>query len=466
MDATTIIIILASGIAIILIVFLSKVNMFKSLNLRDAAEAYSLADFARAKSVCDNLLLEDPNNTVILWYLARSLSMMKDHEEAIRTLQRLVAINKYEVLGDDLPSLDGFSEITVHKQLRELLMLTKNQEALFAQNQILMKLEPDNIKYPLAVAQNLAKAQEYSDRMLKFLARALEIDSDNLDALTLAAFCYFKQNNPEKAEQFANKALSLNSNLVDIKYVLGEIMQKRGNLAQAKTYFNQAANSVYYGKSVLYNLARIIEHEGDQDTALEWLQKADSRPVSAQEPAELEWQVKYALANLYEKMNDMKKAAHLYHDISKFNKGYKDVEMKLKQVSLQRVEETDSLKDFQTAKNEIFQIMCEDLIRHLDLKIEKAHLTNDGNMNILAADHGIEPKKIAIFIRRSYEVLQEDQARLLEKYMQTTRATKGMLMSTGGIADSARTFSKTHNIDVFSGDQLSSYLDKTLKANY
>ena len=60
----------------------------------------------------------------------------------------------------------------------------------------------------------------------------------------------------------------------------------------------------------------------------------------------------------------------------------------------------------------------------------------------------------AVFIRRSYETLQEDQPRKLVTYRDTHKAKAAIILATGVFSDDALNYCKEHDIETFDRPKL------------
>lgn len=445
-----------------IIYFLSRVSMFKKWKITDGIQAFSDKQYLKARQIFEAIMPDEPKNPLLYWYAGRASIEIGEVNRGIAEIKKVIQINSYPAEKGDHPNLGDFTEKGVHRYLRDLYNRARLESNAFGENQILMRLDPNNPEYGMECAQGLIKKQEYSDRTMGFLQHVLEIQPSNVEALNLTALTALKQQNRNKAQHYAEKAVSIQANNPDSAFILGEVAYHQQQHDKAVRMFEQAMNSANFKKSANFALGKIYFQKGNWAKALQHASAADNASVGKNESADLEWDCKYLQGLIFEKQEEIKKAYDIYSMINRYKQKYRDVPEKIKK--LNPATEHDYIKDFNTAKSDIFTILCEDIISHLGYQPTKTEATNDGNLNLLVKRKDAQhPGLTAVFIRRTMEQVGEDHVELLGKFMGSTRSTRGLFITSGNFSPTAKPKAEKMRIDLFPSDQLEQLLMKMQK---
>lgn len=442
-----------------LIYFLSKISIFRKWKITDGIQAFSEKQYLKARQIFEAIMPDEPKNPLLYWYAGRASIEIGEINRGIAEIKKLIQINSYPAEKGDHPNLGDFTETGVHRYLRDLYNRARLESNAFGENQILMRLDPSNPEYSMECAQSLLRKQEYSDRTMGFLQHSLELQPSNVEALNLTALTALKQQNRNKAQHYAEKAVSIQANNPDSCYILGEVTYHQQQHEKAVRLFEQAINSQNFKKSANFSLGKIYFQKGNWMKALQHATAADTASLGKNEAADLEWDCKYLQGLIYEKQEEIKKAHNTYQLIEKYRPKYRDVPDKLKKLNTSA--DHDYIKDFNTAKSDIFTILCEDIISKMGYQTTKTEATNDGNLNLLVKKKDAQhPGLTAVFIRRTMDQIGEDQVDLLGKFMSSTRSTRGLFIASGNFTPTAKPKAEKMRIDLIPSDQLEQLLMK------
>ncbi len=160
-------------------------------NYRDSLYHINLM---KAKAV----LLEDEYNKEALITVASNYEYLKNYDSAV------VVFDKYFEKYPDEPNKDlRFRYAKISAWSREF------DKAIEITDQLL-KMEPDNLEYQLFRAQVSVWIKRDFDIAHKYLDNVLTKYPENIDALISAGSLYLAEENLDKAQEFAKKALEIN----------------------------------------------------------------------------------------------------------------------------------------------------------------------------------------------------------------------------------------------------------------
>ncbi len=442
-----------------IIFFLSSATLFKKHKLSDAIKAFAGGNYLSARQMLEKLILGEPRNSLAYWYSARASFELGDVNRALAELKQIIQIHNYSHHEKEPEELGDFSEVGVHRYLRDLFTRARMDNNVFAENQVLMKLEPENPEYPFSIAKMLIKKGEFSDRTLSFLATTNQIAPNNPVTEQLISFVFLRQQKFDKAVHWAQKALQTNPGLSDALYVLGEADFAQKRFDSARSHLEKARFSELYGKSALFSLSRLLVSQGKLSEALEYAQKADQAPVSSMETSELEWDSKYVHALVLERIGKGKSAHDLYKTIFSHKPDYRDVAEKMKMVQADKAD--DLIKDLKTARNDLFQSMGESIVNQLGLSLQKIEFTEDSNLNAIARSKDTASDLYAIFIRRNIDLIQADQLEKLVRFQHSINAKHAIYITAGDFVSEARQAAERNSIRLIPGSTLESILNKS-----
>ena len=171
------------------------------------------------------------NNAFIHFVIGSSYFNLKHSQKAITWLKnavRLPSNNHFKsiiwgVLGDSYSAIDQWASAD-----------SAYESALSADSSNTTVL--NNYAYYLSERdENLPKA-------LKMAKQAVTSEPDNTSFLDTLGWIYYKLNDYEKAEEYIQQALENSNPGAEVMEHMGDIMQKKGNMQEAKKWWNKALN--------------------------------------------------------------------------------------------------------------------------------------------------------------------------------------------------------------------------------
>ena len=453
-------------LSILAIMFISIQKRFKSkLKIEGVLKKYNEKDYLTVKEMLEEFLISDPANSFAAWLMYHSNLALKEYEMALAAIRKVISINNYKHEIDNSELTKEFNELGAHRALRNLYKTKRDSEKIFAENQILMQIDPDNPEYPLECGLELLKNKEYSERTQSFFSQALELGPNLVETLCWQAFTHLKKENFNKAKNYAQKSLGINPGYIDAKYVVGEVALKANKFEMAKQMLEPAAVSINFQKSACLGLAKVAYQEGDFDVAETWADRAVSAPLSNYELPELEWESKYFMGLIFEALSRNKSALKMFENIHEFNPEYKDVTQKIQNIDASKEgQEFEFIKDYMTIKADLFSTISEEIISRLGYNIQKIEVSNDGNLSMIVKNQDISPKVFCVFVRRNYYLINEDQIKNLKRFMNSVGAHGGIFLNTGEFSITAKNLAAKSKIELYYGAKIESILAKIMKA--
>lgn len=454
MDLYNIYIFLGGAFGIALIIIIAQQQFFRKWKVSDAAESFLEKNYLKSRNILEKIIMNEPRNSLAYWYAGRASILLGQVNRGISELKKVIQINKYDIKNPSIPELGDFSEIGVHKYLREIYQRTRQENAEFQENQILMKLEPENPEYPMEIAKALIKNKEYSERTENYLSIAANLDPENAEVYSLLALVNLKNENLKKAKGYSEKALSINPNHIDSKYVLGEALYHEKQYNEALEVLNRGILSDHYKKSALLVTAKTYFQKEDYQNALESVKRADEASISIYENPILQWDALYLMAKIMENINNPNKAKELYSHIFKYQPDYKDVKIKVEQFG---GNELEYVKDYITAKVDQFQEITESMMNLIGYKVSKIENMDDGNINL---DLTKEERRYIAFIRRTIDLISDDVIKRLIKIIEAGGYYGGVIVTTGDFTSSSRNLALKSNIQTMNGSDIEPFIEK------
>jgi tetratricopeptide (TPR) repeat protein len=212
----------------------------------------SIVFFERALTIA-------PNNINIRRKLAQYYGWIEQYDDRIRILEsiqkygRLTQSERIQVAQVALDKKQPEKVISLLTPLQKRQLLSETSGILLAQAfqqkgqnaksiQIYKQLAQQYQDDPILLSKmgNQIMWMQNQDVAISFFKKALIQNPNNLDALKGSAQIYAYTNHPEKAIQFYNRYLKLNSDDYEVRYQLAELFYARGQKQNAFKHYQKA----------------------------------------------------------------------------------------------------------------------------------------------------------------------------------------------------------------------------------
>ncbi|MBP7582514.1 MAG: tetratricopeptide repeat protein [Spirochaetes bacterium] len=397
---------------------------------------------------------------------------------AIRKLQEI--INK-----DDRNSY-------AHYLLAEAYLKENNiQYAILEYRQVLKLAKFDDKVNEVSIRSKLAKI--YLDRKSIDDARKeylilTKIDPVNFEHYYELGLIYFNADQSEKAAPYFKKAVALNNNSAMAFYYLGQIYYRMNLYQDAKQMFVDAIKVEQQNYRAHYFLGLVLRQLGDYEWAIkefEIAQKDDDIKIKcflakgtcfiekelypkavieferglkfAKRGSDTELNLRYFLAEAQEKMRDLHSAIFNWEKIFEVNKGFRDVQDKLR--SYAEFRQDDRIKDFMIAGLAQFEHLSRKIVESMGLTILEIDIISDTDIEFVATEtegkwRNTRKTNRIIRVLRTTDSISDKLLRSIHESMKPKNATRAIIISTGEYTQTAIEFSNTRPIELMSNSDL------------
>ncbi len=155
------------------------------------------------------------------------------------------------------------------------------------------------------------KEKELGDQARNFAQKALDLDPNNVQALTLIGYTYEIQEDYVNAHKYYDMALKIEPNNADTLAQKGHAYDLEGKIDETGKFYKQAYNLNKVNLSIVSKLARYYTFTGKHKDAIDLYQTV----VSESKNITMKAEAYYSLAGIYQFQKENKKAIE-YADLS------------------------------------------------------------------------------------------------------------------------------------------------------
>lgn len=272
-----------------------------------------------------------------------SIKQLKD-ATALDSMQR----GRWGEEGDFRGKIKDAKEAILLEQQNKAVKTSRDSDALITETQRKIETEPNNVNYRRALAELFLKSDRF-DEAMETLKHAQELTGGadpQIDRALSNAYIrkldfeinqFEAANDTEHAEAWkkekrefiledARDKVERYPNDLQFRYDLGVIMYERGELNEAIQQFQLSQRNPQKRIRSLYYLGLCFKKKGQNDIAMEQLQKAVSElPIMDDTKKDL----LYELGQISEEMGNQEKALSYYKEIYGVDISYRDVAAKM-----------------------------------------------------------------------------------------------------------------------------------------
>ena len=242
----------------------------------------------------------NPNDVNARINLALSYSQLNDNDSAVRELREAKRIAPNDIvvrqdLGSLLLQLDMLHDAIL--ELRELeaiapesaichqclggaLYQMQDYDAAIKEYQIAMRLAPQDAS-PLRDLGRVYEAQEKYDLALATYRDSLRLDPDSADAHLCIGRVLLLNKQPQSAVDELRRAADIEPANPQVHEQYGKALESLGDLAQAKSEYQQSLLLDKDNAFALLDLAHLLEQQGDWPAAMETYRAASKKVQEA-----------------------------------------------------------------------------------------------------------------------------------------------------------------------------------------
>lgn len=187
--------------------------------IQSAFTHYQSGNVSIAKSICKNIIKNQPNNSDVLLFLGIIHTELEQYDDAINYIKYLI------------------------------------------------KLNPDNA-YAFFHLGNAMRGQGRFDEGIAAYEKALEINPDFFEAYNNLGNLFKVKGQLMKAVKFYQKAIQINPEFVNAHYNLANALRDNGQFIEAKTHYQKAIDIDPEFTDAYYNLGHVFSREKKHDEAI------------------------------------------------------------------------------------------------------------------------------------------------------------------------------------------------------
>lgn len=222
-------------------------------------QALYKGELRRAQVLADRAATRRPRVADAHFQRGRVLSVMRQYEDAEEAYLQAVSLDpSYHEAWINLGH-------NASRQLKYYAALRYYEKAM----------GPEPAKVGVHIGRAYASLGHADSARIAY-EQALEADTSNAAAHLWLSVLYKDQGNLPRALQHARRALALNPDDPDYRYVVGAQLLAAGELDEAQSHLQAVAQHQPWHYGALYRLGRVMARRGDSDRAERLIARADS----------------------------------------------------------------------------------------------------------------------------------------------------------------------------------------------
>ncbi|MBU1076544.1 MAG: tetratricopeptide repeat protein [Spirochaetes bacterium] len=447
-----VILIIVASIFTLYISFVLKSYIFPK-KLNQIAKWLDAGNTRSAIKALKSFIVKNERSMLAHWYLGEAYYQEKKFELAIVEYKYVIKIGTFNT---------ELTEAIVRKRLAEIYKEFNQLDEAQKEYILISNLEPDNFDVMFQIGELFYK-RNLVDNSVSYFQKSIRLNPQHSDSHYYLGIIYFNSGQFEESQIELNRALQYNSKNFKAHLYLGLVYKALGQFDSAIREFEVAERDSNIKLRALLENGKTHYEKGNLSKAVVELERALK---SSTVENEVSTEVRYWIANCYEKNRDLGAAIEQWETIAQFRPSYKDVPEKLTVYADLRTD--DRLKDFLTASSATFQNICQKLINAMGYDIIELSPVTDEGINAVVTEseakwRNVRRQNVIIRIRRVTGAIGELPVRELHEEMKKNSANRGMFITTSSFAPSASQYAATRPIDLVDKNNLTELLKKIEK---
>lgn len=397
----------------------------------------------------EKLLELDERDLRARFLLAQVYWKMKNWGSASIELRQCIKLATYT---------NEVTEVQVRRYLARSLKEAGNYTDAKNEFLILTTLEPDNYENYFEVGKLFFNSGE-ATKAAKFLSKSASLNERHSETLSYLGQAHYHLASYQEARDILTRAIQIDPNLHRAHYYLGLCLRYVQDFEWALKEFEKAERDNSLKPKAILGKGMVLIDQEAYPRAVSELERGLKYVAKG---SEAELNLCYLIAHSSEKIRDMHTAIKNWEYIDRINPKFRDVKEKLSQYSDLRMD--DSIKDFMIANNEVFGSICKKIVTGMGQNIVNFNALNDSEVQILAMEEddgkrNYKRQQMLLWINRdSLNVISENQVREFLNKMKSQNASRGLIMTTGEVSNSAVEFSQSRPIEIADTTKIATYL--------
>jgi tetratricopeptide (TPR) repeat protein len=320
-----------------------------------------------------------------------------------------------------------------------------------------LKQDSFEVNFNLGVLEFQRKAYEKS---IQLLQEARAQDPENPGALRCLGHSFFKLKRYKEAMNFIRKAIEIAPDDKESLYTLAECYYDANQVDQALKIFTHLRPDPVMGPSACLFAGTINMNQRQIERAIMDFEIGLRHPNIK---PEILLELKYRLATLFLKQQEIGKALEHLNDIRSLNASYRDVNILIGKY--QELNANRNLQIYLIAPSADFVALCRKIVMNFYNKAKTKIINIEVNKNdwadILAEVDAPKWSDTVMFrFIRTQGAIGELILRDFHSHLKEAKAGKGICVTVGNFSDEAKRFTEARLIDLIEKDRLSAILNR------
>jgi tetratricopeptide (TPR) repeat protein len=395
-------------------------------------------------------LAQNPRDIQALMSLGNLYYQEENWDEAFKTYTLLLET------AAGHPEVNMF-EINLHYGIAALKKGLQNEAYKGLSSARSLKQDNFEVNFNLGVLEFQKKAYEKS---IQLLQQARSQDPENPAALRCLGHSFFKLKKYKEAMNFIRKAIEIAPDDKESLYTLAECYYDANQVDQALKIFTHLRPDPAMGPSACLFAGTINMNQRQIDRAILdfeiGLRHQNIKP-------DILLELKYRLATLFLKQQEIGKALEHLKDIRSLNGSYRDVNLLIGKY--QELNANQNLQIYLMAPSADFVALCRKVVMGFYSKAKTKIINIEVNKSewadILAEVDAPKWSDTVMFrFIRTPGAIGELVLRDFHSHLKEAKAGKGICVTVGNFSDEAKRFTEARLIDLIEKDRLSSMLNR------
>ena len=390
------------------------------------------------------IIEKDDRNSYAHYLLAEAYLKENNIQYAILEYRQVLKLSKFD---------EKVNEIAIRTKLAKIYIQRKSLDEARKEYLLLTKIDPANPQHYYELGMIYFNADQ-SDKAAPYFKKTITINSEHAMSYYFLGQIYYKMNIYQDAKQMFLEAIKHDQSNYRAHYFLGLVLRQIGDYEWAIKEFEIAQKDDDIKiKCFLAKGTCFIEKELYPKAIIEF----ERGLKFAKRGSDTELNLRYFLAEAQEKMRDLHSAIFNWEKIVEVNKGFRDVQDKLKSYSEFR--QDDHIKDFMIAGLAQFEHLSRKIVEVMGLMILDIDIISDTDIEIVATEtegkwRNTRKTNRIIRIIRTTDTIGDRMLRAIHESMKPKNATRAIIISTGEYSQQAIEFSNTRPIELMSKTEL------------
>lgn len=405
-----------------------------------------------AVKLSKQILAKDPKNYLAHFYLGKAY--IADNKPEL-------AIMEYKLVNENALFGQGIDEVEFRNEFSRLLLAANQQNDALRECLLLTKLDPRNAANFYETGRIYENMGRY-DLALGFMQKTVILDKKHAKAHAEIGLMMYRTKQFNEAKKEIDIALKLSPDTYSSYYYLGKILKDAKDIPGAIKAFEKAQRDPEFKMKAIIERGTCFMMVNRMDNAIPDFQRA----IDLDKTGSLNESIyaRYFLASCYEQSRKIEKAIEQWEFIYRKNKTFRDVGAKLSEYK--DLQSNDFLKDFLTASDEEFSLICKNMCETvLNMQVVSAEKKKWG-CQFSAVDKkfenmiGVRKQIVIIRFYREPKPIEESEIHDFQDAMKSQGSVKGFIFSSSGFNNQAKRFAEGRPMELIEKQKLEQLLTK------